>query len=97
MNIVIDSIRLKYDAHHSLIHAHVRPGWLLRKLGAKNVSVMFIGHGTKWQSYPDYKDIGKALSENLKSSEQRWAHVLRMNPRMDLAELAKTINKALNP
>ena len=97
MNIVIDNIKLKYDAHQSLIHAHVRPGWFLRKIGAKNVPVMFIGHGTKWKSYPDYKEIGKTLSENLNASEQRWAHVLRMNPRINLAELAKTINKELNP
>lgn len=96
MNIVIDNIRLKYDAHHSLIKAHIRPGWFMRMLGAKNVQIMFIGHGTKWEHYPDYKAVNKRLADNLTSAEKRWSHMLRMNPRLNLEELAKAINKELN-
>lgn len=96
MNIVIENIKLKYDQHRSLVHAHVRPGWLLRTLGAKNVPIMFIGHGSVWESYPERKAVHKRVTEQLTAAEKNWAHVLRMNPRANMAELAKTINKQLN-
>lgn len=96
MNIVIDNIKLKYDQHNSLVQAHIRPGWFFRLIGAKNVPVMFIGHGTRWESYPERKTLHKRIVAELTAAEKNWAHVLRMNPKANLAELAKTINKQVN-
>lgn len=96
MKIVIDNIQLSFDGHRSLVHAHIRPGWLFRLLGPKKVPLMFIGHGTQWLSYPDHKPIAKKMANQLSASEKTWAHVKRMNPCIDLAEIARTVNKKVN-
>lgn len=95
MKIIIDDILLKYDKHRSLIYAHANPNLVGRLFKVKPVVILFIGHGTTWETYPEYKPVSENIRIQLMQVEKRWQHVRRMNPRANFKELAKELNKLL--
>jgi hypothetical protein len=96
MRIVIKNLQLKFDQHRTLIHAASLPNLLGRMFGVKPVPIMFIGHNTTWETYPEYGKVNETLRVQLMQAEKRWSHLKRMAPHLKIADLAQQVNKNLN-
>lgn len=96
MQFIITDIKLKYDQHKTLVLMLVQPNFFERTfLRMKPRTLTLIGHRSKWQTFPDFGEPGKKISEQLHAAEQRWEFVKRQNPRASFTAVAAVVNKQL--
>jgi hypothetical protein len=70
---IVQSVRLRAQAHKSIIHCHHVPSWFARViLRKKTISCFYIGHKTVWERLPELTPCDKKFSASLFASEKRW-------------------------
>lgn len=94
MQIIIEDIKLKYDQHRTLIMATLKPNWFER-LFIKAQLQYYVGHGTKWETFPDYQPLRPKLQAKLRASEKRWVFIKQHQPQAKFKDMAAQVNKEL--
>ena len=94
MRIVIEDIKLKYDQHRTLIMATLKPNWFERLVIPTKIQY-YVGHGTRWETFPDYGPLRPKLQAKLRAAEKRWVFIKQHQPHAKFKDIAAQVNKEI--